>query len=499
MIRTLRTNLVALVAYAGLICVALGVAYYILQEQGVRIPIVEAKPFKVEAAFTTAQAVTPGQGQTVRVSGVRVGDISGVRLEDGRAIVELDLDQKFSKLVRTDATAFLRPKTGLKDMFIELNPGSLEAPIAEEGWRVPASSTLPDVNPDEFLAGLDEDTRDYLKLLINGAGRGLEGRGDDLGAVLRRFEPTYRDLSRVTRTVARRRVELRRLISNLSELNVELAGKDDDLAGLVESASRSFRALASERDNVAGTVRELPTTLRQATTTLRKVDAFANELRPTADKLVPVAGALQRANVATRPFAEEAAPQLERDIRPFVREAQPLVRELAEPAEDLVAAEPTLTRSFAVLNNLFNMLSFNPNGREAPGAPGREEGYLFHLAWVSHQAVNLFSNADAHGPQRTLTIGGTCSTFRGTAAQAPQSEFLLGLTGVLTDPLVCGGKGAADAVTEPLSNLVDGVSRGSSGAPKASVPVTAAEAAEATAAEAAQARLRAAERKEEEG
>ena len=489
MIRTLRTNLVALVAYAGLVAVALGVGYYILQQQGVRIPWVEEKPFRLEAAFTTAQAVTPGQGQTVRVSGVRVGDISGVRLQDGRAIVALELDQKFKRLVHTDASAFLRPKTGLKDMFVELNPGSKQAPTATEGWRLPVRSTLPDVNPDEFLAGLDEDTRDYLKLLINGAGRGLEGRGDDLGTVLRRFEPTYRDLSRVTRTVARRRVELRRLVSSLSELNVELAGKDDELAGLVRSASRSFRALASERQNVAGTVRELPSTLRQATSTLAKVDTFANVLRPTADKLVPVAGALQRANVATRPFAEEAAPQLAADIRPFVREARPLVRELRAPVRDLVAAEPGLTRTFRVLNHLFNMAAHNPGGREAPGGAGREEGYLFHLAWLSHQAVNVFSNADAHGPQRTLTIGGTCTTLRGTAASAPQAEFLFGLTGVLTDPAVCGG--APSARSEPISDKARGVSRGSSGTPKASLPVEPAVAAAAKAAERTRAKLRA--------
>jgi phospholipid/cholesterol/gamma-HCH transport system substrate-binding protein len=495
MMRTLRTNLVAIIAYAALATVAAGVAYYILQQQGMRIPFVEEKPFKLEAAFSTAQAVTPGQGQTVRVSGIRVGDISRVRLENGRAVVELDLDQKFKRLVHTDASAFLRPKTGLKDMFIELNPGTKRAPVATEGWRLPVASTLPDVNPDEFLAGLDTDTRDYLRLLINGAGRGLEDRGDDLGAVLRRFEPTYRDLSRVTRTVARRRVELRRLVSSLSELNVELAGKDDELAGLVQNASRSFRALASERDNVAGTVRELPSTLRQATSTLGKVDRFANQLRPTADKLVPVAGALRRANVATRPFAEEAAPLLAADVRPFVREAQPLVRELVEPVKDLVEAEPSLSRSFRVFNHLFNMLAYNQNGREPVGKPGREEGYLFHLAWVSHQAVNLFSNADAHGPQRTLTLGGTCPTLRGTAESAPQAEFLLGLTGALTDPLVCGAAQSTRAPdSAPISNKARGVSRGSSGRPKASLPPTPAEAAAARAAARQRAAFRAKER-----
>jgi ABC-type transporter Mla subunit MlaD len=46
------------------------------------------------------------------VSGVRVGDISKVELQDGRAIVTMDLEPEFGDLVHTDAKALLRPKTG---------------------------------------------------------------------------------------------------------------------------------------------------------------------------------------------------------------------------------------------------------------------------------------------------------------------------------------------------------------------------------------------------
>ena len=65
----------------------------------------------------------------------------------------------------------------------------------ERGWTLPVGNTLPDVNPDEILASLDADTRDYLTLLVDGAGQGLKGRGDDLREVFRRFEPTHRDLA----------------------------------------------------------------------------------------------------------------------------------------------------------------------------------------------------------------------------------------------------------------------------------------------------------------
>ena len=141
-----------------LFIIAVGVGGYILAHQRVRFPFIQEKPFELKAAFSTAQAVTPGQGQTVRMAGVRLGDISKVKLDNGRAIVTMDLDPEYDDLVHTDATALLRPKTGLKDMFIEIDPGSNSAPLAKEGWTLPVQNTLPDINPDEVFSALDADT-----------------------------------------------------------------------------------------------------------------------------------------------------------------------------------------------------------------------------------------------------------------------------------------------------------------------------------------------------
>ena len=41
--------------------------------------------------MTTAQAVTPGQGQTVNIAGVEVGEIASVKLRDGKAIIGMKI------------------------------------------------------------------------------------------------------------------------------------------------------------------------------------------------------------------------------------------------------------------------------------------------------------------------------------------------------------------------------------------------------------------------
>ena len=437
--RAIREHAKDFAAILALMAVALGVSYVILQNQRLRIPILEEKPFVVHGEFVTGQAVTPGQGQTVRLSGVRLGDIAKVRLRNGRAIITMELDREYEGLIKRNWHALLRPKTGLKDMFIELTPGRGPAPALKAGQMLPVSSTLPDVNPDEFLSSLDEDTRDYLQLLLNGAAKGLDGRAGDLNAVLKRFEPTYRDLGAVQSEVAKRRHDLTSLVNSLNRLNAELGRSDDDLAELVGASAKVFDAFAKERVNVASTVRELPSTLREATIALGRVEEMAKVLGPSSERLRPVARALLRANKATTPFALEAAPLLRDDIRPFVRAARPLARELEAPTHDLVEAEPDLKRTVHVLNRLFNMLAFNPNGREPAGKEGRDEGYLFYFAWLAHQSVSVFSGQDANGVFRPFILGGTCNTIRNSAESIPGGAFLGGVTAVLYDTNVCGG------------------------------------------------------------
>ena len=433
--RAIREHRKDFAAIVGLAAIAAVVGAYVLDHQRLRFPW-EPAPFRIKAEFATAQAVTPGQGQTVRVSGVRVGDITKVDLEDGRAVVTMDLDPGYKGFIHTDASALLRPKTGLKDMFIELDPGTGRAPRAKAGWTVPIRNTAPDVNPDEILSVLDDDTRDYLKLLIGGAGQGLAGRGGDLRDLFRRFEPTHRDLERVDGAVARRHRNLRRLVHSLDQLNAELAGKDDELASLVDSSSKVFRTLAAEQQNLGRAVGDLPGTLRQTTDTLGKVERFARVLGPTADDLRPPVQALDRANAEVEPLAEEATPIVREQIRPFVRDARPLVRSLRAPATDLAGSAPDLTSTFTTLNHILNLTGYNEKGRQGPNVAGRDEGYLFWLAWLQHNGASLFSSSDANGPFRPVTLGGTCSVLKELTGDNPPLNLLF--QPALLDPRVCG-------------------------------------------------------------
>ncbi len=86
-----------------------------------------------------------------------------------------------------------------------------------------------------------------------------------------------------------------------------------------------------------------------------------------------------------------------------MRNARQPVRNLRPAAKNLVAATPRLTTLGEKLNKLFNMAAYNPNGAEAPGTAGRDEGYLYWLGWLGHVGNSTFQAQDATGFTATST------------------------------------------------------------------------------------------------
>jgi phospholipid/cholesterol/gamma-HCH transport system substrate-binding protein len=468
--RAIKAHLRDFLAVLGVIVLAVGIGGYILSQQRFRFPLLEDEPKRVEIELENAQAVQPGQGQTVRVAGVEIGQISSVEIDEGKAVVEVEIDHEFENVIREDATALLRPRTGLKDMLIEVDPGQGE--VLAAGERIRVGNTLPDVNPDEIYSTLDADTRPYLRLLISGAGKGLRGRGGDLAATLRRLEPLHRDVARVTRAGARRRDALRRLVNRYSLLMRELGRHPAALRRLVSASQAVFDALASQESNISDAVARLPGTLRQTERTLGRVDTLAQVLRPALDSLRPPFRQLATTNAALRPFLGETTPIVRDQIRPFARAAGPYVDDLEPAAADLAQASPDLTEAVLELNRFFNMGAYNPGGAEPPRVSGgndqRQEGFLYWLAWTANNGVSLFSTADAQGVYRRLTICGLAPGILGAAQLGPlvteiageQPEILAEVTaGLRAQGLLPAGAPTTaqliDAVTDATGGLGD--------------------------------------------
>jgi phospholipid/cholesterol/gamma-HCH transport system substrate-binding protein len=418
------------------------VASYILANQRFHlpawVPVVGTDFFTLNAEFQTAKSVTPGQGQTVTIAGVDVGEIAKVELVDGRAIIQLKVRHKYADRIRQDATMLLRPKTGLEDMTIEMSPGTRDAPKAPEGWTVPVQNTLPDVKFEQILASLDRDTRDYLRLLVQGAGGGLDGAGDDLAKTFKRFEPGARELRRITTALEDRRTNIKRSINNLRELVEAVGEKDTQLTQLIDSSNAVFRSFAAQDRNLRSALQQLPPTLRQTNRTLDRVDALARVMGPTLNDLRPTARALGPTLRQVRPFVRQTMPIVRDELRPFARDVQPTVKALRPAARDLAQVTPDLVDTFRVVNYFLNTLAYNP--------PGDEEGYLFWAGWANHLGALVFSTQDAHGPIRRGTIIISCASARvldTIIAADPRLGTLTQLTGLPQSSQICPNSTAA--------------------------------------------------------
>ena len=438
MAEAIRKNLRNFVAVVVLLLVALVTTYVILQEQRLRIPVLEEKPFELKAEFETAQAVVPGQGQTIRVAGVRIGDVQDVEVENGVGVVTFAIDREFLPVYR-DATILMRPTTGLKDMFFDMDPGTSDAGEFEEGDMVAVANTAPDVNLDEILEALDSDTQAYLRLLLVGAGEGLEGRDKELGKLLGSIGPINRDLAHLNSLVAQRKENLSRLIHNMNVLTNRIGQNGSDLSELVVTSNAALGAIAEQDPDVQRAVGLLDGTLAQARSTLEETARFAEVLGPAFNDLRPFARRLDEVNASTSRLAREATPALQDQIRPFVRAARGPLPDLRDAADRYSKTAPRLTAIGEEVNRLLNMAAYNPGGAEQAGEAGRNEGFLYWIAWLNHNSSSVWSAGDATGYMRRIYLTMGCEQVQdlttglgGGAIPPPLGATLDGVLQALT-------------------------------------------------------------------
>ncbi len=407
--RAIATHRVDFTAIAALVVAAFGVTAYILGHQPSFV--FGQSYYTVKAQFATAAAVTAGQGQAVTIAGVQVGQVGGVSLQNGRAVVTMNLYKQYAPIYR-DATVLLRPRTPLKDMYLSLDPGTRGAGAIPNGGVLGAGHTDPDVDVSQILSSLDTDSRNYLLLLLAGGAQIFQDPGStqvtpspaavaDLRGTLKRFEPLDRDTQTFAGLLAGRQANLRRAIHNLNIVANALGGVDTQLASLVSSSDTNFAAISANDAQLESALSLFPGTLRQTTQTFDKVRAFASVSATTLHALVPFAQNLGPALRASRPLFRDTTPVIANQLRPFTVAVAPLARTLAPASAQLRRAIPALASSVGVLNALFNTLAYQPRGSE--------QGYLFWGSWLAHIASSLVDAQDANGPVLQGLFMGTCA------------------------------------------------------------------------------------------
>jgi phospholipid/cholesterol/gamma-HCH transport system substrate-binding protein len=352
------------------------------------VPFVGEEFAHITGDFTTAQAVTPGQGQAVVVAGIQIGKVTSVDLEDGHAVVGMDIEPKYLELIHPNATLLLRPKTNLNDMVVEIEPGSGRGHI-ESGHNFPLSQTEPNVNLDAFLATLDADTRQYIQLLVAGGAQGIGGRGRQLSGALRRIQPFAHYTADLNRAIAKRRLAVARAIHDFSLLTTELGRHDSQLERFVTSSKAALGNFANQQQSIEQMLVEFPSSLSAAHAAFASANRFSLAARPALLGLIPQAQALKPALQANTRFFDQ--------IRPFTRQVRPVLVHANEASAPFAKSVRGFGNSLGAFNNFLNMLAYKPKGSK--------QSYLFYLPWINHDFNATFNLSDPAGPiQRGLVL-----------------------------------------------------------------------------------------------
>jgi phospholipid/cholesterol/gamma-HCH transport system substrate-binding protein len=412
----LRQQWLTVIVIVGAILASVAVGSYILDKQ--RLPLPWDDVYEVNANFSSAQAVTPGQGQAVAVAGVSVGEINRVTLVDGHAKVSMRIERKKLPSVHRDATVMLRPRTGLQDMTIELDPGSPRQPKVKDGGTLPQTQSTSQVQFDEVLQSLDADTRAYFQQLLQATSTGFEGNAKRFQQILRLGEPTARQTTEVLSVLSARRAALSDTVTRLGRLSTALGRHDRAVGDTLDRAAVTLRTLAGRDRELKQSLAGLPSTLALTDEAIENTGDLFDEVDPTSKALRPAI----RDVTSALPEFEPLLRDLPGYLRPVRRLAVEGRRPLASVRTSVNTLRPMLRDlddSAKVLQHVVNVLGYDP--------PGPQKGYSYYIGWFAHNTNSIFSTQDANGAQWRGQLLLSCSTLSGIDLLRPITDLLGGL------------------------------------------------------------------------
>jgi virulence factor Mce-like protein len=320
------------------------------------------RDFRVKAVVQNAVSIR--EGSPVRIAGVTVGKVTGVRqFKDTRmSEVEMEITDK-GLPIHKDATLKIRPRIFLEgNFFVDLQPGTPGSPALGDGDTIDVTRTASPVQLDEVLTALQSSTREDLKTLLDEFGRALEGPAEDSDdteppqdedvrgeTAAESLNDMYDDAGPALKGAAivneaflgEEPRDVSRLLAGLQRVTAALGRNEGLLQDWVANFNRTMAIFADEKANVSATLRELPQTTQRANRAFASLNRAFPPTRQFAREILPGV----RESAATIDASFPWISQVRRLLAPS--ELQGLAGDLSPTARDLARASDAATSLFA--------------------------------------------------------------------------------------------------------------------------------------------------------
>lgn len=222
---------------------------------------------------------------SVRIAGVEVGRVKDIVLEDNKAKVILRLYPGVK--IGTDFVAVLKTKGLLGERFLELIPGSPNAPLVEHGGEITRVTTFTDM--DRLINQLSEIATDIksVSTSVSGVLGGSEGE-----AVLRRIVTNVEELTtNLNAVVASNDQKFTRMLTNFEDFSKLLKDKSPEIAdGMKSIADNLNQVITENKSNLKDGIGNLKAASVKLEETMETINKLAKNVEPKIDETVTSIG-----------------------------------------------------------------------------------------------------------------------------------------------------------------------------------------------------------------
>ncbi len=241
-----------------------------------------ATSVRYQALFTEAGGIAVGNDVTM--SGIKIGSVTGVSLENGDALVKFTTAGKYP--VGSQTTAHIRTGSLLGERVLTLE--SAGSGTLSQNDVIPTSRTSSPYSLTDAVSDLTTNTAGTDTGQLNQSLDTLSATIDQLAPQL---GPTFDGLSRLSKSINGRNEDLATLLKSASEVSVVLGERSTQLNTLILNANDLLGVLDDRRGAIVDLLASTTAVSQQLTGLVADNEA---QLAPTLERLNVVTEVLEK-------------------------------------------------------------------------------------------------------------------------------------------------------------------------------------------------------------